>query len=144
MKTDTIIQYIEANPRCTAKEAGTTTAVLNELEAQGLIENVGVRDTGQRGRPSHEWALPGVIAQEDHSNRLSCGIPGAPALPDLTGILPHLRDEDQRIVNYVIGVYERPGGRQKADIALLYNTVQRIVKKVGVTMESVEEAEGDD
>lgn len=139
--TEQILKFIEDHPRCTAKEAGTTSVVLNALEVEGLVENVGVRSTGKRGRPSAEWALPGVIAEADMTGRISCGVPGAPTLPDLSGLLPRLNEDEVRVINYVQRTFENPGPREKADMELLYTTVQRIVKKAGVIMEVVNEDE---
>lgn len=141
MNTAQVLNFIEAHPRCTAKEAGTTTAALKELEAAGKIENVGVRWTGKKGRPSIEWAMPGVVQPEDQTGRISSGIPGAPSLPDLSPLIPRLGDSDRQVVEYVQRTYERPGSREKADMVLLYNTVQRIVKKVGLVIEAAPEVE---
>jgi hypothetical protein len=141
MSTEQILKFIEDHPRCTAKEAGTTTAILNTLEIEGLVVNVGFRATGHPGRPSVEWALPGVVAQEDMTGRISCGIPGAPTLPDLSGVLPTLAEDDASVLRHVQRVFENPGPREKADMLLLYNTVQRIVKKRGLVMEAADEME---
>lgn len=126
MSTDQILSFVAEHPRCTAKEVGTTTAIMNELEAQGKVVNVGPRLTGGRGRPSHEWTVPGVVVEQ--GGRTS-GVPGAPALMDIGDVRSLLSDEDMRIVEFIESVWDRPGARIKDDMKLLANTYRIIYNR---------------
>lgn len=59
------IQFIEANPRCTAREAGLTNAEANALVGQARIVAVGNRVTGKRGRPPAEYVVAGTVLDND-------------------------------------------------------------------------------
>jgi hypothetical protein len=67
---DTIIEFIKANPGCTAQEAGTTVPVLDALaEGTGLIKRSGKRHTGKRGKPPVEWSASDVeVAETGHKH----------------------------------------------------------------------------
>lgn len=41
----------------TASELGTTVNHLRKLESQGVVTEIGRRQTGKRGRPSVEWGI---------------------------------------------------------------------------------------
>jgi len=41
----------------TLKEAGLSAATARKLEAKGVIERIGTRKTGDRGRPAAEYAV---------------------------------------------------------------------------------------
>lgn len=59
------IDFIAANPRATAKEAGLTNAEANALVGQGKLVAVGNRVTGKRGRPPMEYIVAGTDLTED-------------------------------------------------------------------------------
>ena len=59
------IDFIAANPRSTAKEAGLTNAEANALVGQGKIVAVGNRVTGKRGRPPMEYVVAGAALDDD-------------------------------------------------------------------------------
>ena len=59
------LEYIAANPRSTAREAGLTNAEANLLVGQGKIMEVGKRITGKKGRPPAEYVIAGTDVSED-------------------------------------------------------------------------------
>lgn len=98
-----LTDYIAANPRCTAGEAGTTTVVLRELERLGHIVDAGPRSTGKRGKPPREWVITGtevgngsgnpaitnainVSANRAGSDRCRCDLHDGMSLADLTAL----------------------------------------------------------
>jgi hypothetical protein len=61
----TAIDFIRANPRSTAKEAGLTIAEANSLVGQGRLLQAGSRVTGKRGRPPMEFVTPDYDVSDD-------------------------------------------------------------------------------
>jgi hypothetical protein len=61
----TAIEFIRANPRSTAKEAGLTIAEANSLVGQGKLLQAGKRVTGQKGRPPTEFVTPDYDVSDD-------------------------------------------------------------------------------
>jgi hypothetical protein len=62
MSINTAIEYIKANPRATAKEAGLSNAEVNALVGQGKLMQAGKRMTGKKGKPPYEYARERVNA----------------------------------------------------------------------------------
>ncbi len=58
MTAEQIIEFVAANPRCTAKEVGVPGPRMEALVEAGQLTRVGKRATGQRGKPPFEYATP--------------------------------------------------------------------------------------
>lgn len=63
--SQTAIDFIAANPRSTAKEAGLTNAEANALVGQGKLMQAGQRQTGKKGRPPTEYVVAGYDLTDD-------------------------------------------------------------------------------
>lgn len=59
------INFFEAYPRSTAKEAGLTTAEANALVGAGKLMQAGHRKTGKKGRPPIEYVVIGYDLTDD-------------------------------------------------------------------------------
>src|SRR4051812_20311138 len=65
MSINTAIEYIKANPRATAKEAGLSNAEVNALVGQGKLMQAGKRMTGKKGKPPYEYVVAGYDFADD-------------------------------------------------------------------------------
>jgi hypothetical protein len=112
MNNDTIINFLKDNPRSTAKEIGVTPVELSRLQAKGLVERVGSRSSGGRGRPSVEWALPGQVTPQEFAEQVDA--PTVTPIPALARVSDELRAmmpmEVERQVTYIEAVFDGKKG----------------------------------
>ncbi len=121
-----IIDFLKNNPGATAQEIGVTPVEMSRLAAKGIVEKVGTRSTGTRGRPPVEWALPGA----DLTQREDVSVFKAPALPVVDPKVRKAMDaESLRQIEYIEGEWEgKHGVREMADYNLLRGRYADIVR----------------
>ena len=126
MNNTEIINFLKDNPGSTAQEIGVTPVEMNRLAAKGIVEKVGNRKTGTRGRPPVEWALPGA----ELPVREAVNTVNAPALPNIDPALrAALDDEARRQIEYIEGEFAgKHGPRELADYNLLRSRYVDIIK----------------
>ena len=140
-----IAAFLAQNPGAIADEIGVSPVIMGRLEAEGLVIRVGKRQTGKRGRPPVEWALPdteGVVAAEPNAN--------LPKLADATAVREFANGTEAGILAYIERVFEpsvmilnpkhpaygtwvsgtRPGEEGEKDYKLLAGRYKEIVGQI--------------
>lgn len=128
MDNTEIITFVTNNPGCTAQEIGVSPVEMTRLAAKGLVEKIGNRKTGTRGRPPVEWAVPGAAVAE----RESVAIRAIPNLPRMSAeIRKGLSPELVKQVAYIEAEFDTAphGARENADYALLTQRYRKITKE---------------
>lgn len=127
----TILERLELVPGAIATEIGTTPAFMIHLEKQKLVERVGQRKTGKRGRPPVEWAVRDAKApvkqEDDGPFKL---LTGAPKLPEITEHTAQMIPaEQQRQIAYIEKVFAGAyGQRELGDYKILAERYKEIVR----------------
>lgn len=114
---ETIIAYLTENPGATAQEIGVSSVEMNRLAAKGLVEKVGSRHTGGRGRPASEWALPGADVPVRVTESTGPSIPSLPEVSrEVRGVLT---DSEARVLSSIEDTFAGVHGeREPADYRL--------------------------
>ena len=133
MDTKDIITYLKDNPRATAKEIGASPVEMTRAESKKLVERVGSRSNGGRGRPSVEWAIPGTVTPDDvpavSTDATASGHVPAPVLERVTGaIRDAMHDEDIRKITFIEAAFDgKHGKRDKGEWKMLKEVYDHVV-----------------
>lgn len=143
--SDQILSALAENPGAIASELGATSVEMNRLFKEGKVIKVGKRQTGSRGRPPVEWALPGYVPEGPVSSEPIIDANGievvfeyvaAPSLPSAADVKPYASGEEPRIMAFIERVFAGEyGPREKEDFNILKkrygDIVRQIRKRVG-------------
>ena len=148
MSNESIIAALADKPGAIASEVGSTPVEMLRLEKAGLIERVGVRKNGGRGRPPVEWAVRGQ-GQEARSveakNERRSPVKGAPKLVDADHVRPFLSGEEPNILKFIEDTFAGKYGERELEdyrvLAARYKDVVRQASKRASAKPSVIEGE---
>jgi predicted ArsR family transcriptional regulator len=133
MSNETILSVLAEKPGAIASEVGSTPVEMLRLEKAGLIERVGLRKNGGRGRPPVEWAVRGQGDQArtaEAKNDRRAPVKGAPKLVDADHIRPFLSGEEPRILQFIENTFAgKYGDRDLEDYRVLAGRYKDIVRQ---------------
>lgn len=139
--SDQILSTLADKPGSIASELGATSVEMNRLFKEGKVIKVGKRQTGSRGRPPVEWALPGYEPESKTSDptvdvngvEVVFEYVAAPSLPDASKVKPYASGEEPRILAFIERVFAGEyGPREKEDFNILkkrYSDILRQIRK---------------
>jgi predicted ArsR family transcriptional regulator len=133
MSNETILTILAEKPGAIASEVGSTPVEMIRLEKAGLIERVGTRKNGGRGRPPVEWAVKGAADQArtpEAKNERRAPVKGAPKLVDADQVRPFLSGEEPRILKFIEDTFAgKYGERDLEDYRVLAARYKDVVRQ---------------
>ena len=148
MSNESIIAALTDKPGAIASEVGSTPVEMLRLEKVGLIERVGVRKNGGRGRPPVEWAVKGegdAARTPEAKNERRAPVKGAPKLVDADHVRPFLSGDEPNILKFIEDTFAGKYGERDLEdyrvLAARYKDVVRQASKRASAKPSVIEGE---
>jgi hypothetical protein len=132
MSNQDILAALKSAPGSIATEIGSTPNEMKLLAEQGLVQAVGLRKTGKRGRPPVEWAIVGA-----NTPASAAPVSNVPKLPEISDALrAALNESETNVVTYIEKVFKgefvgtKYGGHEMADYRLLMDEYGQVTRRV--------------